>query len=67
MKTNLRMRKCPDCPKTVKRQGEPTLSPGDFLDQIIVCDCGWCGVEFKMLSRKEAKEFRAKPRQLQLF
>lgn len=60
------MRACPDCNKRTKKDGPPTLSPSGFLDQRIGCDCGWCGVESEILSEDEAKEFRAKPKQLKL-
>lgn len=63
------MRTCPDCRKRTKKHGEPTLSPGGFLDQIIVCECGWCGVESIGLTRAEVEKFReiaARPKQLRL-
>ncbi len=64
------MKTCPDCPgqTLAKKYGEPTLSSGSFLDQIIVCSvgCGWCGVESVTLTEAQADEFRLKPRQLRL-
>jgi C4-type Zn-finger protein len=67
------MRTCPDCPgqRKTKKYGEPTLSSGDILDQIIVCSagCGWCGVDSVILSAAEAEKIRViaeRPKQLQL-
>jgi hypothetical protein len=61
------MRKCPDCSKSTRKHGQPALSPSNFLDQLIACECGWCGIDSKPLRKKDVDEFRAKPRQLQLF
>lgn len=67
------MKTCPDCPGQIstKKHGGPTLSPGGFLDQNIVCSvgCGWCGVESVMLTNDEAEKFRikaARPKQLRM-
>jgi C4-type Zn-finger protein len=65
------MKTCPDCHKSTRKHGEPTLSPGGFLDQIIVCsaDCGWCGVDSKTLTEAEAEKFRVianRPKQLRM-
>jgi len=64
------MKTCPDCPgqTLTRKHSDPTLSPGGFLDQIIVCSggCGWCGVESVTLTRAEAAEFRLKPKQLRM-
>lgn len=57
---------CPDCHRHVKKDGDPTLSPGGFLDQIVCCDCGWCGVNSVMLTELEAKKFLANVRSKQL-
>ncbi len=37
-------RPCPDCGKTTKAYGPPKVGASGFIDQIIVCSCGWCGV-----------------------
>jgi hypothetical protein len=62
------METCPDCPgqTLTKKHGEATLSPGNFLDQIIYCRCGWCGVESTPLTSAEADEFRMRPKQLRM-
>jgi hypothetical protein len=65
------MKTCPDCHRSTRKHGEPTLSPGGFLDQIIICSagCGWCGVETVMLREAEAEKFRviaARPKQLRM-
>jgi hypothetical protein len=57
--------------KQTRKYNEPTLSPGGFLDQIIVCSagCGWCGVESRILRDDEIEKFRAiaaRPKQLRL-
>jgi hypothetical protein len=67
------MKTCPDCRGQIptRKHGEPTLSPGGFLDQIIVCSagCGWCGVESVTLRDDEAEAIRAianRPKQLRM-
>lgn len=59
---------CPECYLRTKKHNEPTLSGGGFLDQIVVCPCGWCGVESVALTEREAKDFVAsqKPKQLRM-
>ena len=57
---------CPDCHLRTKNYNEPTLSTGNFLDRMIFCDCGWCGVNSVALTELEAKEFLSKPKQLRL-
>lgn len=62
-------RNCPDCNARTKKQNQPTLSDGGFLDQIIYCDCGWCGVDSIGLTAKEEAEFLEQvraPKQLRL-
>lgn len=58
----------PDCHARTKKDNAPTLSPGGFLDQIIYCVCGWCGVDSIGLTAEEEAEFlvRVKPKQLRL-
>lgn len=53
---------CPECRKRTKKHGEPTLSPGGFLDQVYNCSCSWCGVDSKMLTVHEINQ----PKQLRL-
>lgn len=64
------MRTCPDCHSRTKKYGEPTLSPGGFLDQVYDCSsCSWCGVDSKSLTSHEIKERQLKlnqPKQLRL-
>lgn len=55
------LRTCPDCGKRVKKYGEPTLH-GHFLDQIIHCPCGWCGVMTEWV-----EEYIPKPTQMEMF
>jgi hypothetical protein len=52
------MRTCPDCHKHPKKYNDPTLSPGGFLDQIIICSCGWCSVDSIALTEDEAEVAR---------
>jgi hypothetical protein len=45
------------------------LSPSGFLDQIIICPCGWCGVDSVALTNDEIEDFRAiaaRPKQLRM-
>jgi len=57
---------CPDCHASTKKHGPPTLSPSGFLDQMIFCLCGWCGVDSEMLTDEEVRAYQARPRQLRL-
>jgi hypothetical protein len=58
---------CPDCNKRAKKDGEPTLSSSNFLDQKIYCTCcGWCGVDSVILTAREAARLRETPKQMRL-
>ena len=55
----MKMRICGEskCNKRVKPYGPPVLY-GHFLDQIVVCDCGWHDVQTEMLSDEEVSQYR---------
>jgi hypothetical protein len=59
---------CSDCGKRAKKHNEPTLSEGGFLDQVVYCSCGWCGVNSVALTDCEIREYKAniKPKQMRL-
>uniref|UniRef100_A0A6M3IQI9 Uncharacterized protein n=1 Tax=viral metagenome TaxID=1070528 RepID=A0A6M3IQI9_9ZZZZ len=46
--------------------GDPVLH-GHFLDQMVVCECGWCGVETEILNDTAAEAYKPPPKQLELF
>lgn len=59
-KGGAKMRTCPDCHKRTKKYGEPEIISqfSRILDQIIFCDCGWCGVDSVILTRARPKQLR---------
>ena len=54
------------CSKRVQPHEEPVLH-GNFLDQIVVCSCGWQGVQTEMLSDEEVVAYQSKLKQMQIF
>lgn len=55
------LRACPLCTGRVKKFEKPVVH-GSFVDQIVVCSCGWCGV-----MTEDADDYRPAPVQIQMF
>jgi hypothetical protein len=50
-------RACGECSKPCKNYGPPERH-GHFVDQIVVCACGWTGVETEVIDDIEKETYQ---------